>query len=209
MSEDKGVPRVPKNRGDKREQDAVVRELFGDREEIPLDPDGIRPVNDKKKTRERVRIGVRFSEVLRRVEAGEITMREFVQTLTPEELVRGQLRAEDGTFRGAPPKFIPAEFYQECTRELLKRGEVLWKDAYHEAIKVFTAVANNENFEPKDRLKAAQYIIERVAGKTPERIEVAQAQPWETLISGIVAEAEEESISRAARILAGSGGDDE
>jgi hypothetical protein len=70
-------------------------------------------------------------------------------------------------------------------------------------------VANNENFEPKDRLKAAQYIIERVAGKTPERIEVAQAQPWETLISGIVAEAEEESISRAARILAGSGGDDE
>lgn len=215
-------PRTVMNRKSRERQkmdEATVISIFGapPTDEPPLDPDGIRPRNDytdvkedlkagKKPTRKSrgvLRVGRRFTELMQRVEAGEITMREFVKTLSPEELVRGQMKAEDGTWRGAPPKWIPAEFHNECTRELLKRGDILWREAYLDAIKVFMDIARNELLEPQHRLKAAQYVVERIAGKTPEKIEVAVAQPWETLISGIVAEAEDDAIARATRVLGG------
>lgn len=204
---------------DRDDDEAIVVQIFGapPSHEPPMDPDGIRPRNDytdvkdalkagekvTRKQRGYVRTGRRWTELMQRIEAGEITMKEFVKTLSPEELVRGQMKAEDGTWRGAPPKWIPAEFHNECTRELLKRGDLLWREAYLDAIQVFMAIARNEDIEPQHRLKAAQYVVERIAGKTPEKIEVAVAQPWETLISGIVAEAEDDAIARATRVLGG------
>jgi hypothetical protein len=139
-----------------------------------------------------------------KINAGEMTMQQFVETLSPEELVRGQLKDHEGRFRGRPPAWVPAEFYQACIRQLLKSGEQMWREAFFESIKTFTQIAQDPNVDTKDRLRAAQYVIERVAGKTPEKVEVTVQQPWEALIGGIVAEAEDEAIARAARVLRGA-----
>ena len=192
----------------KQAKETVVQ-LFGkpDDEGAMLDPEGLR--QPPKRSRSRHRISKKFSEVEARIAEGTITMQEFVESLSPEELVRGQLKDHDGKFRGRPPKWVPQEFYQACVRQLLKQGDAMWREAFFESIKTFTAIAQNDKLDPKDRLKAAQYVIERVAGKTPEKVEVSVQQPWETIISGIVAEAEDDAIARAARVLHGTGTDDD
>lgn len=218
MDEGKRRPSRVKTSEEIAEHKAAVVSIFGEArldDEVPLDPDSVRPQNDwadvkeevraggnpERIPRDYVRMGRRWTQLLRDINDGKVTMREFVKTLTPEELVRGQMKASDGSFRGAPPKWVPSEFHAECTRELLKRGDQLWREAYLEAIKVYSTIAADASVEPQHRLKAAQYVIERIAGKTPEKVELTVAQPWETLISGIVAEAEDDAISRATRLL--------
>lgn len=172
------------------------------------DPDGLVPQRDKTSSRQsnkKIRISGRFAEAMRDIKDGKMTMKDFVAALDPEELARGQMRADDGTFRGAPPKWVPAELHQACVRELMARGDQIWKGAYIEAIQVFTDIAKNPAIEPKDRLKAAQYVVERIAGKTPEKVELSVVDPWEQLVGGIVAEAEDEAIARAARVFNGMG----
>lgn len=201
-----GKPSKRRSPAERKEERETVVQLFGKaplHEDPPLDPDGIRPQNDGSKRRKRMQVGARFADLQARIDDGTITMNEFVKTLTPEELVRGQMKAHDGTFKGRPPKWIPADFYQACIRELLSRGEEMWREAFFESIQVFADIARDPKVAAKDRMKAAQYVVERVAGKTPERIEVATVQPWEQIIGGIVAEAEDEAIARASRVLNG------
>lgn len=205
-------PKKPVKRTGKRRPSAVAREkeaketvvqMFGRAplvEEPRTDPDGIVPRREKGRS-SIASVSQRFKDVQDKIDAGTITMAEFVAALTPEELVRGQLRAHDGTFKGRPPRWVPAEFYQACVRELLARGEKSWREAFLDSIKVFADIAKNEALEPKDRLKAAQYVIERVSGKVPDKVEVSVQDPWETLIGGIVAEAEDDAIANAARVL--------
>ncbi len=188
------------------EAESRVIQLFGElpKVEPPDDPEQVRPVNPGPKGyRKRIKMGRRFTEMHDRVMAGEITMNEVVAAMDPEELARGQLRAKDGTFRGAPPKWVPSEFHAACMRELLKRGQALYRTHFIVAIEAFTQIAASPDVSPADRLKAAQYIWERVEGKVPDKVEHSTAQPWEQIIGGIVAEAEDEAISRASHVLNG------
>lgn len=205
----KTKPRTTPGRGQRIQSELgeqvgeTVVHLFGkpDPMEPPEDPEGLRQPRTRGK---RVHASKKLVNVMDQIEAGTLTMQEFVATLSPEELVRGQLKDHEGKFRGRPPKWIPAEFYQACIRQLLKQGELMWREAFYDSIKVFSDIAKNEALDPKDRLKAAQYVIERVAGKTPDKVEVSVVQPWEAIIGGIVAEAEDEAIARAARVLHGT-----
>jgi hypothetical protein len=190
---------------------ATVVDLFGSTgarndpdDVLPGGKDGPRPEHRKTRPRKRVRLSPNFTEVMDKVAAGETTLKEVVAAMDPEELVRGQFKAQDGTFKGRPPSFVPQEFHNECIRELLRRGQELYRSHFLIAIQAFTQIAADPEIDPAQRLKAAQYIWERVEGKVPERVEVAQAQPWQTIIDGIVAEAEDEAITRANRVLNGS-----
>lgn len=235
MSDDteEGTKPSPKKRAKARKRAPTKQEtirgqvidMFGHGDTPPMDPDGIRPVyrgqrgqsgplpyegkNGPRKTppRKRIRLSARWTEVENNVKAGVYTWAEFVETLTPEEIVRGQLKTKDGNFASRPTKLIPQQFHDACIREMLKLGERIWRGAYLEAIKVYTEIAQDKELEPKDRLRAAQYIIERIAGKVPDKLEVASAAPWETIIDGIVAEAEDANIARASHILSGEGAD--
>jgi hypothetical protein len=158
------------------EANAQVVDLFGG-SHPRTDPDQQVPQNDPKKPRTRIRVGRRFTELDAKIRSGEITMREFVAMLEPDELVRGRLKDKNGNFSGAPPKWVPSEFHAECVRELLRRGQVMYRENFLDAIKVFTDIAKDVTVDPAQRLKAAQYVWERVEGKVPDRVEVAAAQP--------------------------------
>lgn len=135
-----------------------------------------------------------------------MTMAEFVQGLSVEELVKGRLRDSGGGFRGRPPKWVPREFQQACLRELMTRGQEMWMGNYLEAIKAMTAIAKGEGpigavATPGERLKAAQFVIERMEGKVPERLVVTNDKPWQTVLDGIVADVPQEALEAGRKAL--------
>jgi len=150
-----------------------------------------------------VRLGKRWSELLQRVEDGETTWAEIASSLTPVELARGQIMDKNGRFTGRPPSMVPRAFFDACIRELLNRGSTLYKENYVDCIKAMTEIATTDGAKAADRIKAAQFVIERLEGKVPDRLEVhAVDDPWQGLISGAVAEvAEEQAIANAHEYL--------
>jgi len=147
------------------------------------------------------RLGKRWSEIIQAVKNGEYTWDEFVGTLAVEELARGQLMDKNGSFTGRPPAYVPRAFHDACIKELLLRGKVLYKESYVAAIQAMTDIATNKAAKESDRIKAAQFVIERLEGKVPDKLEIAAADPWQQIISGIVAEVDEEQIMNAQSYL--------
>lgn len=147
------------------------------------------------------RLGKRWSEIIQAVQNGEYSWDEFVESLTPEELARGQLMNKNGEFTGRPPNFVPRAFHDACVRELLGRGRILYKENYVKAIQAMTDIAASPNAKEADRIKAATFVIERLEGKVPERLEIAAADPWQQVISGIIAEVEDDQIANAQQYL--------
>lgn len=127
---------------------------------------------------EKVRVQGRMAAFMK----GDLT----VEDLDDEELARGQFRDANGNFGGRPNKLIPREVQQEMIKRLLARGDELWRSGYNIAIKVHLEIAADPNNSPADRMKAAQYLIERVAGKTPDRIHIAAEDPVESLFRSIL-----------------------
>lgn len=140
-----------------------------------------------------VRMGKRWSQIVTSVENGEYSWEDFAASLHPRELARGQLFDSRGGFSGRPPKLVPRAFHDACVRELMKRGKRLYQENYLQAIDAMTGIATDTSVKPSDRLKAAQFVIERLEGKVPDRVEITQAAPWETVIEGIVASAAEDA----------------
>jgi hypothetical protein len=143
------------------------------------------------------RLGKRWSEIIQNVKDGEYTWSEFVEALSPEELARGQIKDKDGGWRGRPPEFVPRAFHDACIRELLARGKMIYKESYIIAIQSMAAIASSKTAKESDRIKAATFIVERIEGKVPDRVEVSAADPWQTIIGGIVGEVEDEAVARA------------
>lgn len=140
---------------------------------------------------------VRLSKTETAIRAGEVDFSK----LSIEELVRGQLKAVNGKFVGRPSKMLSREFHQQAMKEILKRGDELFQEAYVAAVSVMVQIAIDPTLEPKDRRAAAQYVIERVGGKTPERLQISADDPWKVLVDGIVASVEDEQIAKAKEIL--------
>lgn len=147
-------------------------------------------LTDRQRSKGRIRIARSWGRMLKAMEAGQMTMAEFVETLDPEELVRGQLKDHEGQFRGRPPAWVPREFHRACIRELMRRGQKLWQGNYLQAIEAMTKVAIGDvkGASAGERIKAAQFVIERIEGKMPERVQIVEDSPWQVIIQDIVAQ---------------------
>lgn len=163
----------------------VVKELFTEERRTSFKPKP--PGTRKTKRHKKIALSTNWTAALDRMAEEGITMEEFISQLSPEELARGRLRNDDGTFRGAPARWVPAEFHKECIRELMRRGKELYQENYIQAIQAMTTIATTPSIEVNSRIKAAQFVIERIEGKVPERLEVGVSEPWQELLSGIVA----------------------
>lgn len=105
--------------------------------------------------------------------------------LDNEELARLQCRDKNGTFIGGKPAVIPRDVVQMHARELLARNDKLMKEVILKSTQVFIDIIDDDMASDADRMKAAQYLQDRVMGKTPDKVELkAELKPWE----GVVAE---------------------
>ena len=129
-------------------------------------------------------------------ETGELVPRvwkSFVDRRIPftelddEELARMQVKNKDGRFVGGKPKMVPQEIAQGHAQELVRRNNSLLKDVLLKATQVHIDIMLNEDADPGLRMKAAQYLQDRLLGKAPDKMEIkAEVKPWEGLVSGIL-----------------------
>lgn len=133
-----------------------------------------------------IELGKRWSQIVWEVRAGKYTWQQFSESLTSEELARGQLRDANGGFSGRPPAMVPREFHLSCFRELKRRfDEEFQKDVIGIA-KEFVKLAQNEDLPVQTRAKMMQYAMERVFGGIPKEVLVKQDAPWEAVFTTIV-----------------------
>lgn len=120
-----------------------------------------------------------------------------VKDLDDEELAKGQFRDRKGGFSGNPPKQIPREMHDQFVTELFERADMRLREGLVACVDTMVEVASSPVYEAKDRLKAAQWVFERVRGKAPDVVVHTQDKPWEHVFQGIAGGSREES--RAAR----------
>lgn len=133
-----------------------------------------------------IELGKRWSNIVREVRDGKYTWQQFAEGLSDEELARGQLKADDGSFKGRPPALVPREFHLVCFRELKRRFDELFQKDVIEMAKQYVELAKNADIPAKDRAKLMQYAMERVFGGIPKEVLVKQDAPWESVVTSIV-----------------------
>lgn len=190
-----GHPRRNSVRKDHPVHEDNVHELFTEAKQA--DGNEMRPRGGKKpeegdKRPQRwvkQRLGRRWSQIHDEVAQCMYTWNDFVEQLDAEELARAQLKADDGTFRGRPPEFVPRAFYLACQREMVQRFNQTMQSNLQKATEELIKIGMDEGVDANHRAKVLQYVIERVVGKIPDKVEVKAADPWETIIGDILAEA--------------------
>lgn len=102
--------------------------------------------------------------------AGDTT----VDMLDDEEIARGRVRGGDGRFadNSKAPPWVPKTIHEAFRRELLRRGAKFWSRWYFVAVDTLGRVMADSAMDPKDRIRAAVEIINRVEGKPMERRQV-------------------------------------
>jgi hypothetical protein len=114
---------------------------------------------------------------------GDIT----VASLETVELQRMQTKDAIGAFGGTAPKNVPAHIARDMRAELLKRGQSIIDSAYVDAVEVLASVMRSKSARSNDRIRAAQLIVERSAGRMPETVRIEGTAKWdETFEDGVV-----------------------
>lgn len=117
-------------------------------------------------------------------------------TLDDEELSRGQIRREDGTWTNF--KTIPIAVHDAMIKKLFDRAEEKLRAALVDTVDTMVEISKSTAVEPADRIRAATWIYERVRGKTPDTLIVTQDKPFE-IVMGAVLEGGSRAASRARR----------
>lgn len=112
-----------------------------------------------------------------------------VEDLDDEEVARGQLKCQDGTWRGRPPKVIPAELVQAMRKEWLSRAEGKLREALMgPGIGTLVELARDRSVDEAVRLRASQTIIDRMMGKVPDKVEIRSEDPVESLFRSLMSD---------------------
>lgn len=124
-----------------------------------------------------------------------ITGQEDLSEWDEEELRRGQRRDKNGRFQGQAPKVVPKAIHDELVRRTLNKATELFNENLVTAVECLVDIVKGEDVEDKDRIRAASMILDRVMGKTPDKVELsAEVKPWQSAVSGgIVRIAEDEA----------------
>lgn len=109
-----------------------------------------------------------------------------VEDLDEEELARGYCKDKNGKFTGRPPVVVPRALFQRMQRELFQRFDERLKSGLVDALDVILNLARDPDVDATNRRQAAQYVIDRVMGKTPEKVTVVAEDPWETILNGVM-----------------------
>jgi len=127
----------------------------------------------------RIRVSDRMTAVM------EGTLK--IEDLDDEEIFRGQIRSDSGDFRGRPSDYIPRKFYVAATQELMQRWQAKVNSKLDPALKVLEDIMQNPKLPADARYKSAVYLIERAAGKVPEKTEMkVELAKWEEDLEDLI-----------------------
>src|SRR5690606_22032388 len=96
-----------------------------------------------------------------------------------EELARGRPRAQDGSFRGAAPKWITRELHEQAMARFKGIVEGRMREETVTALGVVNAILQNDDVDDRGKpavsastkLEAAKFLIEHAVGKPTQRVE--------------------------------------
>lgn len=113
---------------------------------------------------------------------------EDISTWDNEEIRRGRKRDINGGWRGREPSVVAMALHQEAIKRTFEEAQEIMREGLVPAVKYLAAIVEDDDVEPKDRLKAVAMIMDRVLGKTPDRVEIKTGtEPWEdALVSAVV-----------------------
>lgn len=123
---------------------------------------------------------VRIGAAATRIITGQDDLSEW----DDEELRMGQRRDKNGRFQGRVPKIIPKAIHDELVRRTLSDANELMRENLPAAVQVLVKLAKSNAVEPKDRLRAVNMIMERVMGKSPDKVEISGTSPWLVALQG-------------------------
>jgi hypothetical protein len=123
-----------------------------------------------------------------------------VKDLDDEELKHGRGRDIDGELKGrmAP---IPVKIVQALHAEIFRRHASMMRSALVDATATLIELANNPDVKDEVRIKAANIVIERNAGKIPQEVRVGSADPWDDILNEIMEESSDVAAKRARERL--------
>lgn len=127
--------------------------------------------------------------------AGKLDVRD----MDDEELARGQVRRADGTWTDY--RMIPREIFQAAQRELFDRADTRLRENLLTAVDTMAEIASGSAYEPEVRIRAAQFIYERVRGKNPDVVIHTQDKPFEIMMTDMVIGGGSRAASRVQRGL--------
>lgn len=117
-----------------------------------------------------------------RFKAGEYPIEQW----TDDEISHGRPADIGGGFSGGDGK-VDGKSHLAIRRELLKRGQSKIDGFYFRALAVLDEVATNSDSDAA-RVKAANLLMERTAGRTIERIEIKSSDPWADILEDVLNE---------------------
>lgn len=141
-----------------------------------------------------IKLGVRWSEIILAIRAGEYTWTQFCEGLDEQELARGQLRDSEGGFNGRPPTLVPREFHLACQREMRRRFDEIFSSSVLAVADQYVKLAQDPDIPAEKRAKMMQYAMERVFGAIPKDVRVSQEQPWEQMVLNVVTSDEDKGM---------------
>lgn len=107
-----------------------------------------------------------------------LTGQDDLSDWTDEELRYGRRAGKGECFTGRPPKIVPKAIHDELVRRTLVGANDLMRDHLEEAVRELCAIATSEACEAKDRLRAISMIMDRIMGKSPDKVEISGQSPW-------------------------------
>lgn len=145
---------------------------------------------------------------LGKVNTDILTGYEDITQWDDEELARGQKRDKNGRFQGRQPVVVPTVVHNEMVRRSMKAAERLLQTALVPACEALSAIITNPDTEDKDKLRAVDMILNRVLGKSPEKVEITgEMKPWESAIVASVVPSS--PLSEAFDVMEVDGEDEE
>jgi hypothetical protein len=137
---------------------------------------------------------VRLGRTQTRVLVGEDDLSDW----TDEELRRGcrAIRRNGrytGRFTNKKPDVVPKKMHDELVRRTMSKANALLNENLLKAVECLVEIITDPQSENKDRIKAAQLVMDRVMGKAPERIEVRSDAPWLLALQGGIVSVDNEA----------------
>lgn len=148
----------------------IIADQLAAEQEARANPPGkrSRPRAGKKKSPRRRSID-KLSPRMKDLEEGRLS----IEDLDLEELQRGQLRSADGKFNGPKPHHIPRAMHDLMQREIQKRMQLMFNGKLQIGFDAIVDIAQDQRASvTRERLAAAQYIMERGIGKIAEKQEI-------------------------------------